>query len=185
MTTLIAPRPAVKTTRPAVAARCTATGPALARALFKALRRLESLIPGYHRHPAKSAARGRWLDRVWFPANEALDQSEKAVLAHLHRRGVSGLVAGGRLYLDLCYCMGDISEYRGTGVLVVELADVPDLATGPDPADAQHWAEQSPDHHTTEETPVEVLGDGPEPDWDAMGEEALALDSYSRGFLPL
>ena len=56
---------------------------------------------------------------------------------------------------------------------------------GPDPADAQEWADQNTGHHATEETPVEVLGDGPELDWDAMGDDALATDCYSRGFLPL
>ncbi len=60
-------------------------------------------------------------------------------------------------------------------------ADV--YALGPDQADAQHWAEQNPDHHTTEETPVEVLGDGP--DWDVLADDAATTDCYSRGFLPL
>ena len=55
---------------------------------------------------------------------------------------------------------------------------------GPDPADAQFWAEQNPDHHTTEETPAEALGDGPDPDWDALAEESAARDSYERGHRP-
>ena len=59
------------------------------------------------------------------------------------------------------------------------------IELGPDPEDAQDWADQNTDHHTADETPVEVLGDGPEPDWDAMADDAAFLDSYSRGVLPL
>ena len=52
---------------------------------------------------------------------------------------------------------------------------------GPDPADAQHWAERNADHHFDGPTPDEVLGDGPEPDWDAMAEESAALDRLCAG----
>jgi hypothetical protein len=159
------------------------TAAALARALDAALRRLESLIPGYH---AGGKPRRSWFDRVWSPAGDAVGLAEDALLAHLHRRGVAGMVAGGRLYLDLGYCMGTVADYRGVSILVVELAEVPDLVTAPDPADARWNAEQSPDHHTAEPTPAEVLGDGPAADddgfgWDALAEEAAALDRYERG----
>jgi hypothetical protein len=185
MTTLALPRPAVK---PTTTTRRRPSAAALARALDAALRRLESLIPGYH---AAGKPRRSWIERVWFPANEAADRAEKAVLAHLQRRGVGGFVAAGRLYLDLCYFLGDLSEYRGTSILVVELADVPDLATAPDPADAAWVAVHNADHHTAEPTPAEVLGDGPADDdgpapgqgWDDRAAESAALDRYERGCL--
>jgi hypothetical protein len=184
MTTLLAPRPAVKTIT--TTRRRAATGPALGRALTKALRRLESLIPGYH---AKGKPRRRWLDQVWFPANVDADRAETAVLAHLDRRGVAGMVVDGRLYLDLCYFLGDLSEYRGTSVLVVDLAEVPDLGIGPDPTDARWNAEQSDDHHFDGPTPDEALGDGPAADddddrgWDDRAAESAARDRYERGCL--
>jgi hypothetical protein len=164
-------------TLPAVAVKPTRTrrpsAAALALALDAALRRLESLIPGYHVHPAKSAARGRWLARI---------------------------------YLNLTDVLGDLSEYHTTSVLVVELADVPDLATTrPDPADEQHWAGQNTDWHTTEPTPDDVLtppspfdadelaeagrrSDGiiltdPAEDWDGMADESAVLDRLCAGCL--
>jgi hypothetical protein len=167
MSTLLAVRPAVKTTRR------TPTGPALARALDAAYRRLEGLIPAYHLHPAKSDARGRWLDRTWWPATRAVDRAENALLAHLRRRGVLGFVADGRLHLNLSDALGDLSEYRGTGVLSVDLAD---LELGPDADDARHWAEQNPDWHTSEPTPLEVL-DAPAPfDADELAEAGRRCD---------
>jgi len=53
---------------------------------------------------------------------------------------------------------------------------------GHDPEDAQHWAEQNTDFHSTEPTPVEAL-DAPEPDWDAQADEAAALDRLCAGCL--
>jgi hypothetical protein len=92
MHTLTAPRPAVKPTRTG-----RPSAPALALALDAALRRLAALVPDYHRHPARSAARGRWLDRTWWPAAKAADRAERAVLEHIDRLGTRGFVAGGRL----------------------------------------------------------------------------------------
>jgi hypothetical protein len=54
---------------------------------------------------------------------------------------------------------------------------------GPDPADDQWHAEHNTDHHATEPTPDDALGDGPEPDWDGMAEESAALDRLCRGCL--
>ena len=54
---------------------------------------------------------------------------------------------------------------------------------GPDPADAQHWADQNTDHHFDGPTPDEALGDGPEPDWDGLAEESAALDRLCAGCL--
>jgi hypothetical protein len=56
-------------------------------------------------------------------------------------------------------------------------------STGPDPADAQHWAEQNPDHYFDGPTPDEALGDHSEPDWDGLAEESAALDRLCRGCL--
>jgi hypothetical protein len=171
MTTLALPRRTVKTTR---TRRPSPLG--LARALHAAYRRLEALIPDFHRHPTKSDARARWLDRTWWPAGEAASRAESALLAHLRRRGDLGMVADGKLFLNLGDALGDISEYRGVGVLVVDLADVPDLETGPGPDDARHWAEQNPDWHTSEPTPLEVL-DAPAPfDADELAEAGRRCD---------
>jgi hypothetical protein len=53
---------------------------------------------------------------------------------------------------------------------------------GPDAADDRWHAEQSANHHFTGPTPVEAL-DAPEPDWDALAEEAAALDRLCAGCL--
>jgi hypothetical protein len=53
---------------------------------------------------------------------------------------------------------------------------------GPDAVDDRWHAEQSTDHHFDGPTPAEVL-DGPEPDWDALAEEAAALDRLCAGCL--
>lgn len=182
MTTLALPRPAVK---PTTTTRRRPTATALARALDAALRRLESLIPGYH---GTGKPRRSWIERTWSPAQEAVDLAEDAIRSHLDRRGVAGMVAGGRLYLDLGYCMGDVADYRGVSILVVELADVPDLATAPDPADAAWVAEHNADHHFDGPTPDEALGEGPAADdggfgWEDRAAESAALDRYERGCL--
>lgn len=127
--------------RPATATRPLPSG--LARALDAAYRRLESLIPDYHRHPARSAGRARWFDRVWRPAGEAASQAESAILAHLRRRGVVGTVADGKLYLSFSGVLGELADYRGTGLLVVELATIEGLAPRrPAAADWPDWTDR-------------------------------------------
>jgi hypothetical protein len=73
--------------------------------------------------------------------------------------------------------LDDLSEYRPSSVLVVELADVPDLAARrPDPADEQHWAEQNTDWHTTEPTPDDVLSPPAPFDADELAEAGRRSD---------
>jgi hypothetical protein len=56
-------------------------------------------------------------------------------------------------------------------------------STGPDPADAQHWADQNADWHFDGPTPDEVL-DAPEPrDWDAEAAESEAIERLCAGCL--
>jgi hypothetical protein len=70
-----------------------------------------------------------------------VDRAEAAVLAHLRRRGVAGCVLGARLYLNLCDALGDLSDYRGTGVLAVDLAGLPDVAPRPAAMDWPDWVD--------------------------------------------
>jgi hypothetical protein len=160
---------------PVKPARRPATAAALARTLDAAYRRLERLIPAFHRHPAKGDARGKWLERTWFPAGAALDRAENALLAHMNRRDVAGVVAGGRLYLDLCYLLGDVSDYRGTGLVAVDLAEVPDLAGLPTEADREWAAQQHEDREglTDDEAGAAPDEEGPRPSGSPWTREEL------------
>lgn len=178
MITLASVPGSVKTT---TTTRRRPTAAALVRAFNDAAARLTALIPGFYAREGRPSR--RFIDRQWWPAHKALDRAEDAVVAHLNRRKAAGMVVDGTLYLDLGYCLGDLADHRGTSIVAVALDLIDGIPTGPDPADRDAWAAENTDHHTDEPTPVEVLGDGP--DWDGMGEDALAQDSYSRGFLPL
>lgn len=60
--------------------------------------------------------------------------------------------------------------------------DADAIELGPDPADDQWHADQSDQWHFDGPTPDEVL-DGPDPDWDALAEESVALDRLCAGCL--
>jgi hypothetical protein len=154
MSILTAPRPAVKATR-------RPSPPALARALDAALGRLEALIPSFNLHPAGSAERGRWLDRTWWPVTKAADRAEDAVLAHLRRLDARGFVAEGKLFLNLTDLLSDLSEYRPSCILVVDLADIPDLAPRPAALDWDAWTDEDSWAETAPVDPIaaaRVLG---------------------------
>jgi hypothetical protein len=143
MTALLAPRPAVKTTR----RRPTAA--ALARALEAALRRLEEILPVYCQPGgAMGRPRKRFLERTWFPAVKAAGRAQAAVLEMIRDREVLGIVRDGKLFLDVGACFpGSVDYTCQMEVAIVPLASIPDLAARR-PA-APDWP-----------TPLEALDDG-------------------------
>ena len=95
------------------------------------MRRFISLIP---RHDAISvpypADRRDWIRGTWYPAGDAVRRAENDLLEAMDARGVAGIVADGKLYVDTGACpeTDAMLEHIGTGMVVVDLADVPDLA---------------------------------------------------------
>ena len=114
-----------------------------------------------------------FINEKWLPAGDAVQRAEHDRPGrHGRRRAPPVSSPDGRLYVNtgaLSRVRRALSEYLGTNILVVELADVPDLEIGPDPADARWNAEQTSDHHFDGPTPDEALGDGPAADADDPG----------------
>lgn len=128
MTMLALPLRAVKPSR-----RRTPTPVAAARNLLKAIRRFETLIPQYNdrKGQERTEAREAFYDRVWFPAGKDMDRAENRLMDLMEDRGVAGIVADGRLFINLnaSRTFEAICEYHGSNVVVLPLADIPDVAT--------------------------------------------------------
>ena len=108
---------------------------AAARALLDAYRVLCRLGATLRRHEdgsdrVMSQAGQRFVAETWQPATQAAGRAETAFVEVLRDQGVAGVVVGGRLYIDLLACrlFNKLTDHHCANVLIVDLADIPDLA---------------------------------------------------------